>query len=188
MNNRINHGQQNRLRNVIVIFLSLISVFLQQSVKASDEIEKSGDIIQIIIPTIAYGTTFYLGDSKGRMQFYKSFFTNLMVTHGLKNVINKKRPNGSDRSYPSGHTSAAFQGASFIHKRYGIKYSVPAYIGAYFVGYSRVESDNHYVEDVIAGAAIGIISSFYFTTPYKGFAITPAATNGIYGLNITMRF
>lgn len=179
---------QNRLRNLNLVFLIFISIFFQQTAIASDEIEKSGDVVQVLIPAIAYGATFYLDDSEGRTQFYKSFFTNLVVTHGLKNLINKKRPNGSDKSFPSGHTSAAFQGASFIHKRYGIKYSIPAYIGASFVGYSRVESDNHYVDDVVAGAAIGVISSFYFTEPYKGFVITPIANNGTYGLNITKKW
>jgi hypothetical protein len=31
-------------------------------------------------------------------------------------------------------------GASFIHERYGLKYAIPAYVAASFVGYSRVES------------------------------------------------
>ena len=157
---------------------------LQHNAIASDEIEIAGDIIQILIPSVAFGTTVYLDDKEGRSQFYRSIFANLAVTYGLKNVVNKKRPNGSDQSFPSGHTSTAFQGAAFIHKRYGLKYAVPAYIGASFVGYSRVESDNHYTEDVIAGAAIGAISSFYFTKPYEGFVITPTANDGAYGLSV----
>jgi len=70
--------------------------------------------------------------------------------------VDKKRPTGSNQSFPSGHTSAVFQGAAFIHKRYGLKQAAAAYIGATFVGYSRVESDKHFTEDVIAGAALGI--------------------------------
>ena len=76
-------------------------------------------------------------------------------------------------------------GAAFIHERYGWKYAVPAYIAATYVGYSRVEADKHYVEDVVVGAAIGIVSSFVFTTPYKGLEITPVAGNGYYGLHIS---
>ena len=140
-----------------------------------------------MIPALAYGTTFYLDDKEGRSQFYKSFFTNLGVTYGLKLSVDKKRPNGGDQSFPSGHTSAAFQGAAFIQRRYGWKYGIPAYIGAAFVGYSRVESDNHYPEDVVAGAAIGVISSFYFTTPYKGITISPFADKGYYGLELDAR-
>ena len=129
-----------------------------------------------------------MDDSDGRKQFYKSFAANIILTHGLKNIIHKERPNGSDKSFPSGHTSAAFQGASFIHKRYGLTYAVPVYIGASFVGYSRIESDNHYVEDVLAGAAIGIVSSFYFAKPYKGFNIVPVAGNGTYSLSLSRKW
>jgi len=50
--------------------------------------------------------------------------------------------------------------------------SIPAYIGAAFVGWSKVEgeSDKHDATDVLAGASIGILSSYYFTTLYnKGY-------------------
>ena len=39
---------------------------------------------------------------------------------------------------------------------------------ASFVGYSRVESREHYAHDVVAGAAVGILSSCLFTKPYRG--------------------
>jgi len=178
--------KQNSLRLTILLWLICVgklSLYTYPAT-ASDSIEKSGDAVQVLIPVIAYGTTFYLDDTEGRTQFYKSFFINLTVTHGLKYTIDKQRPNGSDRSFPSGHTSAAFQGAASIHKRYGLKYSVPAYIGASFVGYSRIESEHHYIEDVLAGAAIGIVSSFYFTEPYKGVVITSFADKGNYGIRI----
>jgi len=172
------------LTTVIIGTLSLTT----HKIFASDDIEKSGDILQILIPAIAYGSTFYLKDTKGRIQFYKSVAATSLVTHGLKNTINKKRPNGSDKSFPSGHTSAAFQGASFIHKRYGVKYAIPAYVGAAFVGYSRVESKNHYTADVLAGAAIGIVSSFYFTKPYKGFNISPFSDGKVSGIFLSKEF
>ena len=50
-----------------------------------------------------------------------------------------------------------------MRERYGWGYGVPAYALASFVGYSRVESRQHYAPDVIAGAAIGILSSCLFT-------------------------
>ena len=177
--------EQNRLLRTILKLLTCIGISFSQSATSSGNIEKSGDIIQALIPAIAYGSTFYLDDDEGRGQFYKSFFANVVITHGLKYAIDEKRPNGSDKSFPSGHTSSAFQGAAFIHKRYGWEYSIPAYIGASFVGYSRVESDNHYIKDVIAGAAIGVISSFYFTEPFKGVTVTPIAKKDYYGVTIS---
>ncbi len=155
----------------------------------SNTTERAGDIIQILIPAAAYATTFVLDDKEARPQFYKSFLVNLAVTHGLKFAINKRRPEGEGTdSFPSGHTSASFQGATFIHKRYGLKYGIPAYIGASFVGWSRVDSKKHYTVDVLAGAAIGIISSHYFTTPYKDVSVTPVAENGFYGVHLSKKW
>ena len=74
---------------------------------------------------------------------------------------------GSYLSFPSGHTSAAFTGAAFINFRYGFKYALPFYAASTFVAYNRVQERAHYVHDVLAGAALGIIGTYLFTTPYK---------------------
>ncbi|MDX8386969.1 MAG: phosphatase PAP2 family protein [Ghiorsea sp.] len=169
-----------------LFFLFLICfISLPQTSKAAGDIEVAGDIIQILIPSLAYGTTLYLDDEEGEIQMYKSFFSTMGITQVLKYSINKKRPNGGDHSFPSGHTSAAFQGASFIHARYGYKYAIPAYIGATFVGYSRVESNNHFTSDVLAGAMIGTACSFYFTDAYQGINISPLANHQGNGLSIS---
>ncbi|HHD79408.1 MAG TPA: phosphatase PAP2 family protein [Epsilonproteobacteria bacterium] len=76
-------------------------------------------------------------------------------------------------SFPSGHTSSAFSGATFIHKRYGLKYAIVPYLGAIYTGYSRVHSNRHYTRDVVAGALIGVVSSWYFTSPWKNVEISP---------------
>ncbi len=162
------------LHSLIAACLFIV-LFSAQPVHAADLVDNSGDALQILIPAAAYGATFYLDDSSGRTQFYKSFFTSLGITYGLKYSIDKKRPNGKDHSFPSGHTSAAFQGAAFIHKRYGLEYGIPAYIGASFVGYSRIETKNHDIVDVLAGAAIGAGSSFFFTEPFLGFTVIPVS-------------
>lgn len=164
--------------------LALICLLLCSpgTARASDD----GSVMRTLIPAVAYGTTFYLHDKDGRSQFYKSFFTNLGATYALKAMISKERPNGQDDdSFPSGHTSVAFQGAAFIHKRYGLKWAVPAYLGASYVGWRRVATDNHYTVDVVAGAAIGIASSFIFTRPFHGFEVTPLADSGVYGIAIS---
>ena len=168
------------------IFISFIfASCLSFQARAASDIEVAGDVLQILIPSIAYGTTLYLNDSEGESQMYQSFFTNLGITYTLKISINRTRPNGGDHSFPSGHTSAAFQGAGFIHARYGWKYAIPAYIGASFVGYSRVYANKHFPSDVWAGAIIGTLSSFYFATPYKDINIQPTANNGKYGLQVS---
>lgn len=63
--------------------------------------------------------------------------------------------------------------AEFIRKRYGWEYGVPAYALAGYVGYTRVESREHYAHDVVAGAAIGFLGTFFFTRTYHGFQAAP---------------
>ena len=181
-----------KLSSTKIILAIFFSIFVNV-VHAQDKskTEKAGDIIQVLIPATAYATTFVLDDNEGRNQFYKSFFTNLGITYALKYAVNKPRQeNNGDYSFPSGHTSASFQGATFIHKRYGLKYSIPAYIGATFVGWSRVEgeSDKHDFTDVAAGALIGVLSSYYFTSPYKNLVVTPIADSNNVGINLTYKW
>lgn len=170
-------------------FLILVLLAQCHIAIASDFVVNSGSLLRTLIPVVGYGTTFYLHDKEGRSEFYKSFFTNYAATYALKQMFPKTRPNGADdESFPSGHTSVAFQGAAFIHLRYGIKYGVPAYLAASYVGWTRVESDNHYVVDVVAGAALGIASSFIFTKPYHGYVATPLVDNGFYGITISKQW
>ncbi len=173
---------KNRLIHLFSSFcLSIVCVF-----NASADTEKTGDILQLLIPSAAFASTFYMDDAEGRTAFYKSFTTNLVSTYGLKKMVGKQRPNnGNKDSFPSGHTSAAFQGASFIHFRYGWKYAVPAYLGAAFVGYSRVDAEKHYTVDVLAGATLGILSSWYFTEPFdNGLKIQADLRGNYYGLTL----
>ena len=146
----------------------------------------SGDILLAALASSAYGSTFYCDDKEGREMYYKSFLANTLLTYGLKYSINRTRPNGEEHSFPSGHSSLSFQSASFIHKRYGLSYASIAYLGAMFVGYSRVDAGVHYKSDVIAGAVIGVCSSFYFTKKYKNISLEPIA-NG-YGVMIKTKF
>ena len=52
-----------------------------------------------------------------------------------------------------------------IQKRYGWHYGVPAYMAATYVGWSRIDNDEHYWEDVIAGAVIAVGFNELFVEP-----------------------
>jgi len=175
--------------NLILTIIMLIVTSNANAKKSTTE--KLGDALQVLIPLSGYGATFYMNDEEGRYQFYKSFLATFVITHTLKYAVNKPRPgNNGGQSFPSGHTSAAFQGAAFIQKRYGWKYGLPSYVAASFVGWSRIEdeSNKHYVSDVIAGAAIGTLSSYYFTTEYKNTTLSPYLESDAVGINLSMRW
>jgi len=167
-------------KNILVILTTTILINPLFAIEA----KQIGDALLVLIPSITLGTELYYDNKEGQNQFYKAFATNAVVTYGLKYGVNRERPNGESYSFPSGHTSATFQSASFIHKRYGLKYAIPAYIGATFVGYSRVHANVHHKSDVLAGAIIGSLSSFYFTTNYKRFKIEPIIIGSGYGIGI----
>lgn len=81
----------------------------------------------------------------------------------LKQLFDEKRPDTeASNSFPSGHTATAFMGAEMLRKEYGetspwIGYS--GYAVAAVTGYLRIYNDRHYINDVIAGACIGVLST-----------------------------
>ena len=174
------------MKRLSFIFLLLVTV----PVLAKSSLEKSGDILHLLLPVTALSASLVIEDDyQGSWQLIKTGVVSRVAVEGVKYAVDKDRPDGSgDDSFPSGHTVDSFSTATFIQQRYGWKWAIPAYIGAIFVGYSRVESDKHYVEDVLAGAAIGIISGLYFTEPYSGITISPTANNGHYGINFSGTF
>ena len=81
----------------------------------------------------------------------------------LKQCVHEKRPDGSDyHSFPSGHTTFAFAGASVLRHEYGHLspwISVGGYGLATLVAIDRVRQDRHYIHDACAGAAIGTLGT-----------------------------
>jgi len=153
-------------RNLILLFMLLGNTV---TAAAASNIETQGDVLAVLVPVSAFATTYYYDDEEGRKQFYKSLLATTASTHVLKYTVYKPRPDGSDNlSFPSGHTSAAFQGASFIHHRYGFRKAILPYVASIYVGYTRVEANRHDWTDVAAGAALGVISNWYFANEMPG--------------------
>jgi membrane-associated phospholipid phosphatase len=103
----------------------------------------------------------------------KGEFFMLAATYAGKTLSHELRPDGSDfSSFPSGHTAQAFAAATFLSEEYKnrIKWMpYAAYALASVVGGLRIANNKHYVNDVIAGAGVGILSMklSYWTHQYK---------------------
>ena len=166
--------------------LFLIGMMTVRSEGKSAAVQISGDISQLIIPVAAYTSTYILDDDEGRKEFYESCALSLGVTYCLKLSIDKKRPDGGIQAFPSGHTSIAFQGATFIQRRYGWKFGIPSYLAATYVGWSRIDSKKHDLSDVLTGAAIGFASSYLFTKPFKGVTVAPLIDEDAVGLTVNV--
>jgi len=153
---------------------------------ASDAIETAGTVFSAALPAAGGGLCLLHEDREGALQLLESSALTLGVTYALKYTVDEDRPDGGKHSFPSGHTSISFSAAEFMRSRYGWDYGLPAYSLAGFVGYSRVEADRHHVHDVLAGAAVGVLSSMLFTTPRNGLRVSATAGEGTYGLHLTL--
>lgn len=181
---------------IISLFLVLATLHIQaqDTSETRPEIgttQKVGDVILIALPLATVGTSLIIGDNKGAWQFTKGLILTEVVTYGLKFGVNKQRPDMSnDNSFPSGHTSTVFHSAGYVHRRYGFKYSIPAYALAGFTAASRIDSKKHDILDVLAGAIIGLGSNLLFTTEYQQehMQLTFNSQNGDYQLGFTYKF
>ena len=167
----------------------LLTVLCTSMLLAKSNTQKIGDFLAFAIPATAYGSTFYFDDAEGRMEFYKAYGITMLNTVALKYTVREKRPDNNDRdSFPSGHTSSTVSSAVFIHKRYGFGYALPAYLGAIYTGYSRIHVNRHHPRDVLAGAVIGAISSWYFVDPFEKLQISPEVGSDYKGIQINYKF
>lgn len=84
-----------------------------------------------------------------------------IIVHSFKLLIGKKRPDGSsNNSFPSGHTSNTFVGATALYQEF--KGSTPLYAYSGFLisgttGGLRVMNNRHWVSDVVVGAGVAIL-------------------------------
>ena len=179
------------MKKIIYLLIVTLGLHSTPGVFAEDEpneaVTEVGDALQFLLPITAGVATLFEPDWEGSKQFAYSFGSAVIINSTAKFAVGKLRPNENNfYSYPSGHSMAAFSGAGFIMERYGPIYGWPALTAAGFVGYSRVQSYNHYADDVIAGASIGLMMNWVFVTPYEGRVKVEPAVIGNEGLGMQL--
>lgn len=106
------------------------------------------------------------------LQIVGALIVTTIVVVLLKHAVGRPRPYIADpdlwhatfksnASFPSGHAAVAFVLATILSLNYRRGYIIiPFFIWATLVAYSRLDLGMHYPSDVIAGAIIGILSSW----------------------------
>lgn len=89
-----------------------------------------------------------------------AYATQGILTNALKYSIKEPRPDSDARNaFPSGHSATAFMGAELVRKEYGPWWGAGAYAVATATALMRIYNDRHWTNDLLGGAAIGILSA-----------------------------
>jgi len=109
------------------------------------------------------------------------------VTQSLKFIVNRTRPDGEARSFPSGHASAAFATAMTLERHFGHKAGIPAFAAAVYTSLSRLQANSHYASDLVAGATIGLALGRTATIDvgHQRLQLAPTAIPGGIGVAVT---
>lgn len=133
--------------------------------------------VSLLTPLSQFAVSSFSGnyyDQNSAVLNISSQILNYTLTYTTKIIIQRKRPHDAlssvyvrksfadDKySFPSGHTSSAFAGATSYFLRYP-EYPhiyLPMYLYAIAVGYGRIYWGMHYPTDVLMGAVYGISSA-----------------------------
>lgn len=93
-----------------------------------------------------------------------------VVNNVMKLSFREPRPDsGARNSFPSGHTATAFTGAELMRIEYGPWVGFAGYAVAVTVGALRIYNDRHWINDVVGGAALGMLSARigYWLVPFE---------------------
>lgn len=108
------------------------------------------------------------------------------TTHLTKGLVSEMRPDGSrDNSFPSGHSGTAFFGAELVRMEFGSGWGAAAYSVAGVTSFMRIWNDKHWLTDVVAGAALGILSAHVGDWVCSFIRFDPISQSPLLALNIT---
>jgi membrane-associated phospholipid phosphatase len=110
-------------------------------------------------------------------------------TNAIKWSARRTRPNGDPRGFPSGHSAASFATAVVLQEHYGWKLGVPAFALAIYTGTSRVTADEHWLSDIVFGAALGMVCARTVTMHLRdhSIAVSPVAVRRGGGFIVVVR-
>jgi len=187
---RVSGKAASRTAIAASVMLACSPAALSATSESAQDLAEIGDWVQILLPVSGYVGTWITKDKQGAYQLTKALAGSGLSAHLFKQLAERGRPDATDaRSFPSGHTTAAFAGSEFIRQRWGNAWGIPATLAAAFVGWTRINANKHFRDDVLAGMSNGLMWNWYTTTPVgQTLDIRPAKLDGGYGFEFRYAF
>lgn len=183
-----------------VVWLIALWVMVQGNAFAQHTfVKKSTDVLCLAPAATGLVKAIAENDREGIVQLGLSSVTGIAINYGLNACVKKDRPEmplnpgwSDHHAFPSTHTMAAFDGATFLMRRYGWEWGVPAYAVSTYVAWGRTYTKHHDGWDVLAGAVVGTGAALIYTSPFAkkmDLTIAPVAfeDNGA-GLYVSLNF
>ncbi|KAA5536475.1 phosphatase PAP2 family protein [Taibaiella lutea] len=165
------------------VYSQSLDMNILKSINASDPATqmywiRTSNSVYYVAPTFTMGSLGYGLLFKDKVAIHNGVESAMSVgiclalSGGIKTLVNRPRPYQSNpeintltysdgKSFPSGHTTLAFATATTLALEYKKWYiTIPAFVWAGSVGYSRMRLGRHYPTDVACGAAVGIGSAY----------------------------
>ncbi len=183
---------------IVLVFCFALSPLAAFTFEYNESLSKASDIT-LGLTLVTPGVLGLIAPSSDYIAIVSSYAGTMVSAYGvrtvLKQVIHKPRPyvGQIDRpadtsedyeSFPSGHSIMAFSAAAYTQTMQLLFYpdsttmkavSATTWILAATTATLRVISGNHYLEDVLAGAAIG--SAIGFLGPYLTYRLLQRDSN-----------
>ena len=179
-----------------------------QDRKPLEHVENIGDkigngIFEVGVGLVLLGTGELINDKKladtGAVNL-EALLISGVATEVLKLTVQRERPNGGNHnSFPSGHAVMTATMAASISEMYDwdLRLAVPLYLTTAFVGATRLEANEHFLSDVIAGITLGTLVGTSVAKYHKekdsqgvlqNISITPVYDGNLRGGVITLKF
>ncbi len=153
-----------KLHHLLIVFVLLSGINPPTSAASEATWKDISDAGVISLVGTALVLPVTRDDWEGFRQAAYSIGSASVITLIGKALVDEERPDNSDNdSFPSGHTAKAFAAATTLHRRHGWKTGFPAYAVATLTGVARERARKHHWYDVVAGAAIGGLTGWFFT-------------------------
>ena len=186
---------------IVLVFCFSLSPLAAFTFEYNDNLSKASDIT-LGLALVTPGVLGLIAPPSDYIAIVSSYAGTMVSAYGvrtvLKQVIHKPRPYVQDgvplpdgvdpaenyESFPSGHSIMAFSAAAYAQTMQLLFYpdsttmkavSATTWILAATTATLRVISGNHYLEDVLAGAAIG--SAIGFLGPYLTYRLLQRDSN-----------